>query len=60
MNDFELAHRIFDVMSDGYDDEEQRESVVEELVAELQSLGEQGALRKCFIVLCERIEELCI
>ena len=57
MTDFELANRIFDCISDGYDDEELREEAVEMLTGEL-SVGTNGNIKAAFNALCERIEEL--
>ena len=57
MNNYELANRIYDYISDGYDDEEQREDVVNKLIDELDS-NENKYIKLSFIALCERIEEL--
>ena len=56
MNSSELARRIVDCLSDGYDDEEYREEATEQLETELD-------ITPSYIVdvikkLCERIEEL--
>lgn len=55
MNSAELAKRIFDCLSDGYDDEEYREQT--ELYNELSQIGD-GSIKVAFVRLCERIEEL--
>lgn len=55
---FELASRIFDCISDGYDDEEQREMIVNSLCDELSNLDNNSFIEASFEALCERIEEL--
>lgn len=57
-NDKELAKKICDCCSDGYDDEELRESTEEDLLAELLEIPENSALRAALKYLCDRIEEL--
>lgn len=57
MNSAELAKRIFDCLSDGYDDEEYREQTEMELYNELSQISD-GSIKVAFIRLCERIEEL--
>lgn len=54
----ELVKRVFDCCSDGYDDEELRESTEEDLLAELLELPENSVLRTTLKYLCDRIEEL--
>lgn len=58
MNSEELAKRIFDCISDGYDDEENREETEIELYNELSQIDSDNVIRKAMIALCERIEEL--
>ena len=57
MNSAELAKRIIDCLSDGYDDEEYREETETELYNELSQVG-NGSIKAAFVKLCERIEEL--
>lgn len=57
MNSAELAKRIFDCLSDGYDDEEYREETEMELYNELSQVSD-GSIKAAFVRLCERIEEL--
>ena len=57
MTNFELANRIFDCISDGYDDEEYREDAVEMLTGEL-SVGTNGNIKAALNALCEIIEDL--
>ena len=57
VNDYDLANRIYDCISDGYDDEEQREDVVNALCNEFLQ-GNNEYIKLSFIALCERIEEL--
>ena len=56
MNSAELAKRIFDCLSDGYD-EEYREQTETELYNELSQISD-GSIKVAFVRLCERIEEL--
>lgn len=57
MTDFELANKILDCLSDGYDDEEYRENDVEMLAEDLSG-GKNETIKAAFIALCERIEAL--
>ena len=57
MNNYELAYRIFDCISDGYDDEEQKGDIVNRLIDELSNDGNE-IIKASFVALCERIEEL--
>ena len=57
MTNLELANRIFDCISDGYDDEEQRGYVVENLQGELSDRA-NATIKEAFNALCERIEDL--
>lgn len=54
----ELAKRIVDCCSDGYDDEELREYTEEDLEAALFDVPENSVLRSVLKCLCDRIEEL--
>lgn len=58
MNSSELAKRICDCLSDGYDDEEYREETETELYNELSQLSSSSSVKAALIKLCERIEEL--
>lgn len=58
MDNFALANRIFDCLSDGYDDEEERETTVSTLTNELKNLSEDSFVKAAVKALCERIEEL--
>lgn len=58
MNSAELAKRIFDCTSDGYDDEEYREEIETELYDALSQIDSDNIIKSSFIALCERIEEL--
>ena len=58
MNSAELANRIFDCLSDGYDDEEYREEEVLALYNELSQISNDSFIKAALLELCERIEEL--
>lgn len=58
INNAELAKRIFDCISDGYDDEEYREETEIELYNELSQIDSSSFIKASFERLCERIEEL--
>lgn len=58
MNNSELATRIFDCLSDGYDDEEEREHAEIKLYERLSEIENDDILRHAIIQLCERVEEL--
>ena len=58
VNSYNLAVRIFDCVSDGYDDEEHRENVVTELYNELSQIDSDNVIKNVLVALCERIEEL--
>lgn len=53
-----LAERIFDSLSDGYDDEEHRETTITELHNSLSQLHEDDPIKQALWSLCDRIEEL--
>ena len=58
MNSLELADRIFDCLSDGYDDEEYREETITALYNELSQVDDNSYIKAAFVKLCETIEEL--
>lgn len=58
MNSSELARRIVDCLSDGYDDEENREETETELYNELSQLKGDSIIKAAILRLCETIEEL--
>lgn len=53
-----LSERIFDCLSDGYDDEEFRELEISKLYNEISQLDGNSTLRAVLSALCDRIEEL--
>lgn len=58
MNSSELAKMIVDALSDGYDDEENREETEITLYNELSQLRGDSFIRAALQRLCERVEEL--
>lgn len=62
MNNRELAELIFNTLSDGYDDEENKEEVVEALEKEMDSAAENSVslltVKSALLNLCKRVEEL--
>lgn len=58
MNSSELAKKICDCLSDGYNDEEYREETETELYNELSQLSSNSFVKATLIKLCARIEEL--
>lgn len=58
MNSNMLSERIFDCLSDGYDDEEFRELEISKLYNEISQLDGDSTLRAVLSALCDRIEEL--
>ena len=58
MNSSELAKRIVDCLSDGYDDEESREESEIALYNELSQLNGNSVVKAALLRLCEAIEEL--
>lgn len=58
LNSAELATKIVDCISDGYDDEEHREKEESELYNELSQLDNSNIIKIALLRLCERIEEL--
>ena len=58
MDNYKLVKRIMDCLSDGYDDEENREDTEEILHNELLQISDDGFIKAALSRLCERIEEL--
>lgn len=58
LNSSLLANRIFDCISDGYDDEEYKETTVASLYNELSQIPSDSSIKAAFIALCKKIEEL--
>ena len=58
MNSSELARKIIECLSDGYDDEENREEAETELYNELSQLNGNSTIKTALLKLCETIEEL--
>lgn len=58
MNSIELARMIIDSLSDGYDDEENREGSEADLYNEISQLPGNSVIRIALQRLSERIEEL--
>lgn len=57
-NSYELSVRICDCLSDGYDDEENKEETINALYDEISQLPGDTFVRCALERLCERIEEL--
>lgn len=58
MNSSELAKRICDCLSDGYDDEEFREETETALYNELSQISNDSFVKAALLRLCECVEEL--
>ena len=58
MDNGKLAKRIFDCLSDGYDDEENREEVEKLLYDSLSQISNDNPIKIVLVRLCETIEEL--
>ena len=58
MNSSELAKRICDCLSDGYDDEEFREETETALYNELSQISNDSFVKTTLLRLCERVKEL--
>ena len=58
MNSSELTKRIYDCLSDGYDDEEFREETETVLYNELSQISNDSFIKAALLRLCERVEEL--
>lgn len=57
INSAELAKRIVDCISDGYDDEENREETEDLLYDSLSQLNNDNPIKAALIKLCKTIEE---
>lgn len=57
-NTSKLSQKIFDALSDGYDDEEGREQAETDLYNELSQIESGSIIRTALYKLCERVEEL--
>lgn len=58
MNSLELARKVIDCLSDGYDDEENREEAETAFYNELSQLEGNSVVKAALLRLCETIEEL--
>ena len=58
MNSAELAKRICDCLSGGYDDKESREETETALYNELSQISNDSFIKVALLRLCERVEEL--
>lgn len=58
INSAELTKRIIDCISDGYDDEENREETEKLLYDSLSQLNNDNPIKAALIKLCETIKEL--
>lgn len=58
MNSSKLAKKIVDCLSDGYDDEENREEVERALCNDLSQLKENSIVKAAILRMCETREEL--
>lgn len=58
MSSVDLARRICDCLSDGYDDEEFREETETALYNELSQISNDSFAKIMLLRLCERVEEL--
>ena len=58
MNNAKLAKKIVDCLSDGYDDEENREEAERALCNDLSQLKEDSIVKAAILRMCETIEEL--
>lgn len=58
MNSYELAKKICNCLSDGYDDEESREETETALYNELSQISNDSFIKAAFLRLCERVEEM--
>lgn len=58
MSNVKLVSRIYDCISDGYDDEEYREESEIAMRAELERLEDDSYIKAALERLCERIEDL--
>lgn len=58
MNSSKLAKKIVDCLSDGYDDEENKEEVEKALCNDLSQLKEDSIVKVAILRMCETIDEL--
>ena len=58
MNSSKLAKKIGDCLSDGYDDEENKEEVERALCNDLSQLKEDSIVKVAILRMCETIDEL--
>lgn len=58
MNTRELAEKIVDCLSDGYDDEESRNETENLLCDSLSQISNDNPIKIALVRLCETIEEL--
>ncbi len=58
MNSSKLAKKIVDCLSDGYDDEENKEEVERALCNDLSQLKEDSIVKVAILRMCETIDEL--
>lgn len=58
MNSSKLSKRIVDCLSDGYDDEENRDETENLLYDSLSQISNDNPIKIVLIRLCETIEEL--
>ena len=56
MNNSKLAKKIVDCLSDGYDDEENREEAERALCNDLSQLKEDSIVKAAILRMCETIE----
>lgn len=54
----ELAEKIVDCLSDGYDDEENRDEIENLLYGSLSQISNDNPIKIVLVRLCETIEEL--
>lgn len=58
MNTWELVQRICNCLSDGYDDEKNREETENILYNKLSQISSDSFIKCALVRLCDRIEEL--
>lgn len=58
MSAMELAEKIVDCLSDGYDDEENRDEIENLLYDSLSQISNDNPIKIVLVRLCETIEEL--
>ena len=57
MNNSKLAKKIVDCLSDGYDDEENREEAERALCNDLSQLKEDSIVKAAILRMCETIQK---